>query len=295
MRPIGQLESEEHARTFADYLFVHGVAAEMEPGKGGGHSIWVVDEDRVEEAKALLSRFRSMPDAEEFYQATQAARERRRGEQKEEREEQRKLKRAETAAWRLGRGGATMAMMVACVAAGLLTQFGKNDELMRWLLISNYQPADPAQFWLSLREVASGEVWRLVTPVFLHFSVWHLLFNVLWLNDFGNALESRTGTWRFLGVAAAIALTSNLAQYATGGAGFGGMSGVVYGLFGYLWARNRVDDRFGVYVSPMASGLLMVYLAMGFFNLLGPTANAAHVSGLAAGAILGLAAGMRKG
>ena len=45
----------------------------------------------------------------------------------------------------------------------------------------------------------------------------------------------------------------------------------------------------------MASGLLMVYLAMGFFNMLGPTANAAHVSGLAAGAILGLAAGMRKG
>ncbi len=295
MRPIGQLETEEGARVFTDYLFVHDIEAQLEPGKGEGFSIWIVDEDRVAEARALLSRFRSMPDAEEFHQATQAARERRRGEQKEEREEQRKLKRAETTAWRMGRGGATMVILGVCIVAGLLTQFGKNDEWVGWLLISNYTLVDPARFWLSLKEVATGEVWRLFTPVFLHFSIWHLLFNVLWLNDFGNALESRTGTWRFLGVVAAIALVSNLAQYATGGAGFGGMSGVVYGLFGYLWTRNRVDERFGVFISPMASGLLMVYMAMGFFHLLGPTANAAHVSGLAAGAVLGLAAGLRKG
>ena len=78
MRPIGQLDTEEQARTFADYLFIRDIDAQVEPGKGNVWTLWVVDEDRVDESQALLSRFRSMPDAEEFYQAPQLAAARRR-------------------------------------------------------------------------------------------------------------------------------------------------------------------------------------------------------------------------
>ena len=69
MRPIGQLETEEQARTFADYLFIRDIDVQTEPGKGGGWTLWVVDEDRVDESQALLSRFRSMPDAESCRQS----------------------------------------------------------------------------------------------------------------------------------------------------------------------------------------------------------------------------------
>ena len=85
MRPIGQLETEAQARTLADYLFVRDIEAQVEPAKAGTWTVWVVDEERVDEGKALLSRFRSMPDAEEFYQASAVAERRRQGEQQEAR------------------------------------------------------------------------------------------------------------------------------------------------------------------------------------------------------------------
>ena len=280
MRPIGQLETEEQARTFADYLFLRDVATQIEPAKGGAWGIWVVDEERVDESKALLSRFRSMPDAEEFYQASAAAAERRRGEEKVIRKEEKFLKRAAALPRRMGGGGLTMVLLILCVVAALATKLGQDPAWTHWLLIS-------------MEKVSVGQLWRLFTPVFLHFSLWHLLFNLLWLQDLGAVLEVKIGTWRFLAVVAGVALVSNLAQYAAGGAGFGGMSGVVYGVFGYLWIRGKRDFRFGLTIAPMTSGLLLVFLALGIFGLLGPTANAAHFSGLLVGGALGWLAARR--
>lgn len=290
MRPIGQLEDEEAARRFADYLFVREIEAQVEPAKGGDWTIWVVEEERVDEAQALLSRFRSMPDADEFSQASRAAAERRRDEKKEAREEQKLLRRPDAFPWRMGGGGLTMGLLILCIVAGLATQLGRNPAWTGWLLISNLPRLDPLRFWNSLAEVSSGQVWRLFTPVFLHFSLWHLLVNLLWMQDLGGALEARIGTWRFAGIVALVALVSNLAQYVAAGANFGGMSGVVYGLFGYLWVRGRREPHFGLQISSMTAGFLLVFLALGIFGLLGPTANAAHFSGLAAGAGLGWAA-----
>lgn len=281
MRPIGQLETEEQARTFADYLFLRDVETQIEPAKAGGWGIWVIDEERVDESRALLSRFRSMPDAEEFHQASAAAAERRRGEMKEAKETAKKMKRPGAFPWRMRGGGLTMALLVACVVVGLATELGQNAPWTGWLL-------------MSMDKAKEGQVWRLFTPVFLHFSLWHLLFNLLWLQDLGAVLEARIGTGRFAAIVAGVALVSNLAQYGTGGAGFGGMSGVVYGLFGYLWIRGKRDFHFGLMISPLTSGLLLVFLALGLFGLLGPTANAAHFSGLLAGMALGWLAARRN-
>lgn len=274
MRPIGQLETEEQARTFADYLFVRDIETQVEPGSKGGWTLWVVDEDRVDESQALLSRFRSMPDAEEFYQAPHLAAARRREAAHESRKEEKSLKRPAAFPWRMRGGGLTTALLVACVAVGLATQLGRNSEWTGWLL-------------MSLERVRAGQVWRLFTPALLHFTLWHLLFNLLWLQDLGTVLEAKLGTARFAAMVAVVALVSNLAQYLAGGAGFGGMSGVIYGLFGYLWVRGKRDFRFGVFLSPLTAGLLMVFLALGIFGLLGPTANAAHFSGLLVGGALG--------
>ena len=282
MRPIGQLETEEQARTFAVYLFVHDIEAQVEPSAKGGWTLWVIDEDRVDESQALLSRFRSMPDAEEFYQAPQLAAARRRDAAQESKKEEKILRRPAAFPWRMRGGGLTAVLLVACVAVGLATQLGRNPEWTGWLL-------------MSLDRVQAGQVWRVFTPALLHFSLWHLLFNLLWLQDLGTVLEAKLGTARFAAVVVVVALVSNFAQYLAGGAGFGGMSGVIYGLFGYLWVRGKRDFRFGVILSPMTSGLLLVFLALGIFGLLGPTANAAHFSGLVVGGALGGLAGRRRG
>lgn len=280
MRPIGQLETEEQARTFADYLFVRDVETQVEAGKNGAWVVWVVDEERVDEGKALLSRFRSMPDAEEFFQASKEAARRRHGAEREIRAEEKKLQRPGAFPWLLGGGGLTMGLMILCLGVGLATRLGQQAVWTGWLL-------------MSMEKVAAGQVWRLWTPALLHFTLWHLLFNLMWLQDLGSLLENKIGTWRFAGVVALVALVSNLVQYGAGGAGFGGMSGVVYGLFGYLWVRGKRDFHFGLHVSPMTAGLLLVFLALGIFGLLGPTANAAHFSGLMAGGALGWIAARR--
>lgn len=282
MRPIGQLETEAQARTFADYLFLRDVEAQIEPAKGGAWGIWVIDEERVDESKALLSRFRSMPDAEEFYQASAMAAERRRAGEKELRKEAQMLKRPAAFPRLMGGGGLTVVLLISCVVAALATKLGQDSVWTGWLLFS-------------MDKISGGQFWRLFTPVFLHFSLWHLLFNLLWLQDLGTVMEAKIGTWRFLAVVALVALASNLAQYAAAGAGFGGMSGVVYGVFGYLWIRGKRDFRFGLAIAPMTSGLLLVFLALGIFGLLGPTANAAHFSGLLVGGALGWLAARRPG
>ncbi len=296
MRPIGQLETEEQARTFADYLFVRDLDAEVEASQTGGWTLWVVDEERVDEGKALLSRFRSMPDAEEFYQATEVAEKRRRGERKEAREIAKKLKRPGAFPWVLGGGGLTLILLVLSVAAALVTQLGANESWTRALQISAspFRPTDPMQVWNSLLEIRHGQVWRLITPIFLHFGIFHLLFNLLWLRDFGAILERRTGTLHFAGGVVLIAVLSNLAQYIVGGAGFGGMSGVVYGLFGYLWMRGKVDASYTGLLSPMTATILLVYLGLGLFGLFPHIANTAHIAGLLTGMALGQLGAWRK-
>ena len=275
MRAIGQLDSEQHARTLADYLFLRGIETQVEPAKGGQWTVWVIDEERVDESRALLSRFRSMPDAEEFYQATEAAEERRRGARQEARVEQQMLKRPDGFPWQMGGGGFTLVLLVFCVGIAMVTRLGQNPIWTGWLQ-------------LLPEHVVRGQVWRLITPVFLHFTLWGLFVNLLWIQDLGTALEGRIGTWRFALLVGLVALVSNLAQYAAGGSlPFVGMNGVVYGMFGYLWIRGRRDFNFGLAVAPLTSGLLLVFLALGIFGLLGPTANAAHFSGLLAGGVLG--------
>ena len=73
MRCIGQVEGEEGARTLEDYLYVQGIESQVEEGAGGMWKVWVLDEDRVDEAKGLLSRYLSMPGAAEFAAAREAA------------------------------------------------------------------------------------------------------------------------------------------------------------------------------------------------------------------------------
>jgi len=164
-----------------------------------------------------------------------------------------------------------------CLLVGLVTALGKNMALVAPLLISNYLGGLP--------ELGQGEWWRLLTPIFLHFGLLHLVFNMLWLWDLGDILERVQGSRWLLLFIVVIGVTSNLAQYAYAGPLFGGMSGVVYGLLGYLWLRSYLDPRF-----PLRPNKSVVYMMLGWFilcwtGLLGPIANMAHTVGLAAGGI----------
>lgn len=142
--------------------------------------------------------------------------------------------------------------------------------------------------------LASGELWRLLTPVFLHFGIFHFLFNSLWMWDLGRRLEILQGKWAFLLFVVITGVASNLTQYFwSGSANFGGMSGVVYALVGFIAVRQRISPHPLVAVSSALIGFMLFWLVLCMtgvvdYFIAGSVANAAHLGGLVAGAVYAL-------
>jgi GlpG protein len=143
-----------------------------------------------------------------------------------------------------------------------------------------------------LSEVLSNFTLRdfanMITPILLHGGLVHLIFNMLWMWELGRQIERRQSSL-ILGIAVVVlALVSNTVQYLWGGGNnFGGMSGVVYGLFAYIWMWQLFDPRAGLWLPTslilfmLASLVLMAALGLSMI------ANEAHIGGLLAGVVLG--------
>jgi GlpG protein len=153
-------------------------------------------------------------------------------------------------------------------------------------------------------DLLSGQFWRVITPVFLHFSFFHILFNMFWLFSLGKQIENRKGGKFFLTFVLILAATSNLAEFTLPElrGNFGGMSGVVYGLFGYVFVKSKLDpgDGFGI---DRVNEVLMIgwfFLCwMGVFDHVRPDgtivkiANWAHTGGLVVGLVWGYVSALR--
>lgn len=142
--------------------------------------------------------------------------------------------------------------------------------------------------------LSSGQWWRLLSPVLLHFGPMHLAFNLIWIWVFGRQVEVIDGGWRWLMFVILWGIMSNLAQYATGTVLFGGLSGVVYALMGYVWWNARRNARYGYQMPPWLLGLSVFWMVLGLVPL--PDAwgwpqmgNGAHAGGLAIGLLTAMA------
>src|SRR5207247_2124838 len=115
-----------------------------------------------------------------------------------------------------------------------------------------------------LRNILRGELWRLVTPIFLHFGLPHLFFNMLGLLYLGDRIETRKGTWRLLAFVLVTAIASNAGQFFHSGGGFGGMSGVIFAMAGYLWVKGYMAPSDGLHLDPRSTNWMLAWLALGF-------------------------------
>ena len=140
-----------------------------------------------------------------------------------------------------------------------------------------------------LTEIRHGQVWRLISPILIHFGIMHILFNVLMLRDLGSLIEVRRGMLLMGALVLVSAIVSNLAQYWWSGPGFGGLSGVVYALFGYAWMQSRLFPQRNIQIHPDTVFIMLAWLVLCMTGWVGDIANTAHVVGLLVGMAIGAA------
>lgn len=146
-----------------------------------------------------------------------------------------------------------------------------------------------------LADIKRWQVWRLVTPMFLHFGIMHVVFNMMWLWQFGVVLEMRFGSRRFLGLVLAVAALSNLGQGLWAGTNFGGMSGVNYGLFGFLLLRSKLHPNPEFVMNQNTVAFMLIWLVVCFTGVVGHVANATHLVGFLVGGACGATNALRAG
>lgn len=328
MRQLAVLPNADDARTLADHLQTLRIETRLDQQPDGA-ALWVFDEDKLPRAKQELEEFVRNPADPRFAAARKAAEEARRRQKAEEEQARPAPVQAQPLApnrpgpWTYGLLLTSVLVFVGHIGY-LISQntglgSGVQFNIFLWgqaegqvvftgpveqaLVIAPFRvdPRGERIEWDDLDAVAHGQVWRLVTPIFLHFGAIHLLFNMTMLWQLGGAFEQRRGAWRYLVFVLVCAVASNVAQYFLGGgfyAGtyrpqpsplFGGMSAVLYGLFGYVWMKARYEPRLGFWLGPRTVFYMIAWLFLCMTGLLGPVANVAHVVGLVFGVLIGAA------
>ena len=192
----------------------------------------------------------------------------------------------------------TTAMLGLTLLIAALTLLGENIALIHWLSFVDFRIQGDYIYFSYLREtLQSGQWWRLLTPMLIHFGLLHLAMNALWYWVLGRRIEARQGPWVLLGLTLVFGLSANFAQYLYAGPSlFGGLSGVLYGLLGHCALFQRLAPNAEYRLPPGLLVLMLGWLLLcmtGIFELLqlAAIANAAHVGGLLAGCLTGLAGG----
>ncbi len=172
-------------------------------------------------------------------------------------------------------------LLIINVAVFLLQFFGFNDAL------THYFALRPAAL------VDSFAIWQLVSYMFLHGGIWHILFNMLALWMFGRELEATWGTRNFLrfyffcGIGAGLCIVLMNALFGNPNSVTLGASGAIYGIMlasAVLWPDRIVylQMLFPVKMKYM----VMIYGAIAFLgstNMNSGVSDIGHLGGLLCG------------
>jgi GlpG protein len=282
MRKLASFEDRELAEEVRDVLRAEDIECETRTTQDDRDALWVLDAAKLDDAQKLLDEVRADPQHPRFT----AARERLVKERAALAEAAALRTRVRTSAEAKpapsqDAAPISLAILLVCAATALLTTFGERTDIVAALRIAGFE----------------REPFRLLTPIFLHFGLFHLVFNIFWLLDLGVTLERHIGAARYALLIVVCAIASNLAQFYFGGPNFGGLSGVIYAFVGYLWMRGRTDPLGELRAPPRLVSFFVVWMALGFTpaieDLFGAMANYCHVGGFLSGSVVGYVAGRR--
>jgi rhomboid protease GluP len=140
--------------------------------------------------------------------------------------------------------------------------------------------------------IDAGQLWRLITPVFLHGSLTHIFFNMYALFSIGSLLERHFGHGRFLLLYFLGAFAGNVLSYLFSAGYSVGASTAVFGLVAaeaIFFYQNR--ELFGSYARQAISNAVFIIVINLFIGLAPMIDNWGHIGGLLGGAVFAWFAG----
>ena len=140
--------------------------------------------------------------------------------------------------------------------------------------------------------IRNGEYYRLITGIFLHGGLWHLVVNCYSLYAIGSQIENFLGKWKYTIIYLFSGLVGSLISMSFNDTASVGASGAIFGLMGallYFGYYYRV--YLGNVVKSQILPLIVLNLVMGF--LTPGVDNFAHIGGLVGGIIITMALGIK--
>jgi GlpG protein len=303
MRRLDDLRNDAEADAIGDVLLAMGIDHQIDLNADRPPTLWVVRDEDMTMAEQTLQAFREDPS--HFDGARRDASKQRRLQDNQTKSEEARQRQTERLAQPISFGLVTPALIALSIGLTLLGAPGvtglNNPEAIYWAQVDSFtQPG-------LVPDILSGQVWRLLTPAFVHGGLMHLGFNMWWMWDLGRMVESRKGPVYLILFTVALILATVLGQYFVGmwlfstgispdgsigplyigGPNAIGMSGVIYGLFGYLWAKSRLDPFSGIGVSSTTVAFMVLWFIICFTGSAGNIANIAHAAGLLVGVLWG--------
>jgi rhomboid protease GluP len=136
--------------------------------------------------------------------------------------------------------------------------------------------------------IIQGQLWRLVTPIFLHIGIIHLAFNTYAIYVFGSQIERVFGTLRFVGLYLLSGIAGVLASFSFSPHPSAGASSAIFGLIGTEAAFfYRYRNAFGRRGQQRLYNILIVIGYNLAFTFVASNIDVwGHLGGLVAGAAL---------
>ena len=281
---VGIMNDGAAAQRFSDFLTEKGIKNKVKHQPPNLYVIYVAEAKEVSFAKRAIMDFRANPYGKQYTQASWNL------------GSKAKLKTFNRSAAR-GRSGwqlksVTSLVELLCVLATVWMMFAPDGalQLLAW--------------WQLDQVFGGGELWRLVTPCFIHFGVLHILFNLVMFEAFARPIERYLGGVHLLLVVLCIGVVDNLlAQLVianmSGVRLVGGLSGVVYGVIGYAYIMSKHPDlammsfpRGMFMVCAVIIGISFVLSFMGLYS--SPVSEIVHAGGLILGVLIALGNSKRK-
>ncbi len=266
MLMITSFSNPRVAQAFVDYMQTQGVILTLQHHQQS--DVWLADESQAERVRSELARFMENPGDPRYLAASW---------QSGQIDSGLYYRRFPLRAALRERGGPlTLLMSALCIVVFVMMSIIGDQTVMMWLA----WPWDASvQF----------EVWRYFTHAVMHFSLVHIIFNLFWWWYLGGVVEKRLGTGKLVVITLISALLSGFVQHQLTGPWFGGLSGVVYALIGYVWLRGLRDPESQIALPNGLFIFTVVLMVAEWFGLTGfAIANGAHTAGMVIGLAMAL-------